>query len=279
MTPDETASWDGTAVHYGPGVAQPPANDDALDELWRTYYGAVFNPARINLRATKREMPVRHWLTLPEAQDIATLLREAPARVEAMIRRGQGQRSAAAMQARDTLRYVNTRPEGSEVRGFYFVAAANFILAETVRLQFDEAPIPPGDVATQRQALDARAAYLLEAQRLYFDTMRWSEAHWTAAAGYQIGSLYDRFFQSILAAPVPPASETLTGAELADYEQTYRESLAQYIEPLLRHSIRYWELTLQMIERTGDPARVLDEVDRPGSSQVPGGADIVGSLP
>lgn len=177
-------------------------------------------------------------------------------RVEALARRaqglfGQGDRNAAATQARDTLRYVSSRPEGSEVRGFYFVAAANFVLAETVRVNFDEAPIPPGDIATQRRALDVRAAHLLEAQRLYFDTMRWSEAHWTAAAGYQIGSLYDRFFQSILAAPVPPASETLTGAELADYEQTYRESLAQYIEPLLRHSIRYWELTLQMIERTG----------------------------
>jgi tetratricopeptide (TPR) repeat protein len=177
-------------------------------------------------------------------------------RVEALARRaqglfGQGERAAAASQARDTLRYVTTRPEGSEVRGFYFVAAANFVLAETVRLSFDEAPIPPGDIATQRRALDVRAAHLLEAQRLYFDTMRWSEPFWTAAAGYQIGSLYDRFFQSILAAPVPPASEPLEGAELADYEQTYREALTQYVEPLLRHSIRYWELTLQMIERTG----------------------------
>lgn len=95
MTPDATADWDGAALRFGPGVSQPPSDGDALDELWRTYYGAVFNPARINLRATKREMPVRHWLTLPEAQDIATLLREAPARVEAMIRRGQEQRSAS----------------------------------------------------------------------------------------------------------------------------------------------------------------------------------------
>lgn len=96
MTPDEIAAWDGAALHFGPGVSQPPADGDELDELWRTYYGAVFNPARINLAATKREMPVRHWRTLPEAQDIAALLREAPARVEAMIRRGQEQRSATA---------------------------------------------------------------------------------------------------------------------------------------------------------------------------------------
>ena len=95
MTPDETADWDGAALRFLPGVAQPPADGDALDELWRAYYGAVFNPARINLRATRREMPVRHWRTLPEAQDIAALVRDAPARVEEMLRRGQAQRSAA----------------------------------------------------------------------------------------------------------------------------------------------------------------------------------------
>ena len=125
------------------------------------------------------------------------------------------------------------------------------VLAENERIAFDESPVPPGTLQTQRAALDVRAAHLLEAQRLYFDTMRWSEPYWTSAAGYQIGSLYDRFFQSIVTAPVPPASEPLTQEERADYEQTYRDALAQYVEPLLRHSIRYWELTLQMIERTG----------------------------
>jgi hypothetical protein len=137
------------------------------------------------------------------------------------------------------------------VRGFYFVAAANFVLAETVRLNFDEAPIPPGDIATQRRALDVRAAHLLEAQRLYFDTMRWSEPFWTSRGG-----LPDRLpVRPLLpvhpGGPGAPASEPLAGVELADYEQTYREALTQYVEPLLRHSIRYWELTLQMIERTG----------------------------
>ena len=96
MTPDETAHWDGETLHFSPGVTQAPADGDMLDELWRAYYRAVFNPARINLRATKRELPVRHWRTLPEAQDIAQLLREAPSRAAEMVHRGQMQRSAAA---------------------------------------------------------------------------------------------------------------------------------------------------------------------------------------
>ncbi len=49
--------------------------DDELEEVWRTYYGAVFNPARIKLKAMRKEMPVRHWATMPETQMIDELLR------------------------------------------------------------------------------------------------------------------------------------------------------------------------------------------------------------
>ena len=86
LTPDESVTWDGTTARFGPGVpasAAPPG--DALEDLWRTYYANVFNPARVNVRAMKRELPVRHWETLPEAQLIPDLLREAPRRTEEMV--------------------------------------------------------------------------------------------------------------------------------------------------------------------------------------------------
>jgi DNA polymerase len=67
---------------------------DALDELWRTYYANIFNPARLNLRAMKRELPVRHWKTLPETQILPDLIRDAPRRVEDMVAK-QRRRSAA----------------------------------------------------------------------------------------------------------------------------------------------------------------------------------------
>jgi tetratricopeptide (TPR) repeat protein len=220
-------------------------------------------PESSDVRAARFQLALLYleledWRALVQVSD--DLLREPDLsvddRVEALARRAQGlfgagERQAALRQAEETLRYARTRPEGSEVRGVYFVAAANYILAEGERLAFDESAVPPGDLQTQRAALDARAAHLLEAQRLYFDTMRWSEPYWTSAAGYQIGSLYDRFFQSIVTAPVPPASEPLSEEEQAEYDHTYRSTLAAHVEPLLRHSIRYWELTLQMIERTG----------------------------
>jgi uracil-DNA glycosylase len=85
LTPDESVLWDGSELHYGAGVpASEAPDDDALEDLWRTYYGSIFNPARIKLKTMKREMPVRHWATLPETRVIPQLLEEAPARVEAM---------------------------------------------------------------------------------------------------------------------------------------------------------------------------------------------------
>lgn len=96
LTPDESVSWDLAALHYGPGVPASSAPEpDVLEDLWRTYYASIFNPARIKLQMMKREMPVRHWKTLPETQSIPRLLDEAPQRVTEMLQRQEGyQRSA-----------------------------------------------------------------------------------------------------------------------------------------------------------------------------------------
>ena len=40
--------------------ADAPA-EDALEDDWRAYYAAVFNPARLNPRLMRREMPKRYW--------------------------------------------------------------------------------------------------------------------------------------------------------------------------------------------------------------------------
>ena len=86
LTPHESVTWDQRQLHFGPGVPVTEAPDsDVLEDLWRTYYASIFNPARIKIARMKREMPVRHWATLPETKIIDELLREAPARVQLMI--------------------------------------------------------------------------------------------------------------------------------------------------------------------------------------------------
>jgi uracil-DNA glycosylase len=97
LTPDESVSWDQQQLHHGPGASVTEApSSDVLEQLWRTYYASIFNPARLKVSAMKREMPVRHWRTLPETTLIPELLRQANTRVNQMIDSKSGSEQTAA---------------------------------------------------------------------------------------------------------------------------------------------------------------------------------------
>jgi DNA polymerase len=85
LTPDACAHWDLSQLTYTPGVPRSaaPSGDD-LEELWNSYYASIFNPARLNLSAMKKEMPTRHWATLPETAQMVQLIRNANPREEEM---------------------------------------------------------------------------------------------------------------------------------------------------------------------------------------------------
>ena len=97
LTPHESAHWNQQQLTYGPGLpASEAPKSDALEDLWKTYYASIFNPARIKVDMMKREMPVRHWPTLPEATLIDDLIRDAPSRVNEMIENYEGFSKTAA---------------------------------------------------------------------------------------------------------------------------------------------------------------------------------------
>lgn len=86
LTPDRCAHWDTKQLSFTAGVPRSEApTDDAMEELWRTYYGNIFNPARVKTKMMQSEMPKRYWKNLPEAAIIPALLQEAPARVSHMM--------------------------------------------------------------------------------------------------------------------------------------------------------------------------------------------------
>ena len=90
LTPDVTLHWDRRAERFGPGLRREDAgSEDAVEDWWRRYYGAIFNPARVNARLMQRHMPKRFWRDLPEAATIAGLIDQAGGRTERMIRRSQ----------------------------------------------------------------------------------------------------------------------------------------------------------------------------------------------
>lgn len=222
---------------------------DAPDS--RDVKDAGFQLAELYVALERWDDGLEHTTRMLERTDL-----NSDERVELLARKAQYYLGAerfeqARSQARLTLRWARTRPDGEQVRDPYFTAAASYVLAETLRREAEQVRIPEGNVATQRPVLEQRAQLILDAQRQYFNTMRSRNAEWSAAAGYRIGNMYDAFWDAIMTAPVPPPSEPLEGELLQVYNDEYRNSLARLVKPLIRHSIRYWELTLQMVERTG----------------------------
>ena len=192
-------------------------------------------------------------------------------RMEAMARRsqallGQDDLDDAERQARSAVTYYRTRPEDERVRDEFFAAAANYVLAEALRKKASALQIPEANVDDQRMVLERRAQVMLRAQREYFNTMTLTNPHWSTAAGYQIGAMYDAFWNDIMAAPTPPPTEALPPGTEEVYADEYRQELARLVEPLIRHAIRYWELTLMMVERanvqTEWTAQIRSDLDR-----------------
>jgi uracil-DNA glycosylase len=86
LTPYECAHWDGGSLHFTPGVPRENAPDaDALDDLWRTYFRSIFNPARLKVKAMQAEMPKKYWKNLPEAEIIDELIADSSRRVQQML--------------------------------------------------------------------------------------------------------------------------------------------------------------------------------------------------
>lgn len=84
ITPQCSVSFDGE-LHFGPGGPMsdaPPV--DELEGVFREYYRAIFNPARVKLKTMKQHMPQRYWAGLTETHSLTKLVQEAPGRVREM---------------------------------------------------------------------------------------------------------------------------------------------------------------------------------------------------
>ena len=97
MTPNATAAWNPVTKQLtwksGLTMEHAPAEDE-LESLWRTYYGNIFNPARLNPETMRSEMPVRYWKNLPEVTILPELITKAKGRVTNMVTRQKQQSTA-----------------------------------------------------------------------------------------------------------------------------------------------------------------------------------------
>jgi len=86
LTPELSLHWDGSMLREGPGARRSDApSGDPLEETWRTYYGSIFNPARVKIGAMLKEMPRKYWKNMPETALVPSLIASAQARESAMV--------------------------------------------------------------------------------------------------------------------------------------------------------------------------------------------------
>lgn len=88
LTPKGSADWDGENLLSGPPADRADApGEDTQNELWRTYFASIFNPARLKVKAMQAEMPKKYWRNLPEASLIPGLIKGAEKSAREMIDR------------------------------------------------------------------------------------------------------------------------------------------------------------------------------------------------
>jgi len=88
LTPDRCAHWDGRKTVFTAGAVKSEApSGDPLEDIWRTYYANIFNPARLKIKAMQAEMPKKYWRNLPEASLIDPLIAKAGRTTQVMIDR------------------------------------------------------------------------------------------------------------------------------------------------------------------------------------------------
>ena len=90
LTPQGTLHWDGETMREGPPAQKSDApQGDPVEDLWRTYYASIFNPARLKVGAMLSEMPRKYWKNLPEAALITDLIAGAQQRESEMVAAGE----------------------------------------------------------------------------------------------------------------------------------------------------------------------------------------------
>ena len=91
LTPELSIHWDGARLSEGPAAVRGDAPEgDPVEEVWKTYYASIFNPARVKVNAMLKEMPRKYWKNMPETALVPQLLASAQARESGMIERARG---------------------------------------------------------------------------------------------------------------------------------------------------------------------------------------------
>jgi TolA-binding protein len=173
-------------------------------------------------------------------------------KIEAMARRGFAQfelhdYDTAERTFHSVLWYFTSIESEERLQTDFYLGLAKYHLGEIPHEHFRAMPLR---LPVKQMAIDMeeKARLLLVAQRQYIETIKLGNPQWASASGYQIGSLYEEFYDAFMHAPIPA---DLIGDANQEKREIYYEELRKKIRILLEKALKTHEQNLMMLERLG----------------------------
>lgn len=136
---------------------------------------------------------------------------------------------------------------------FYFVGMARFYRAAIHHRHFRDLPIRLPE-KVMAQDFTRKFAALEKAQEGYDYTVKAKHMFWVSAAGYQLGAIFEEFYDAMMYAPVP---EWLNNTQ----RQAYYEELKGQLRPVVNKAIWVFEKNLETARKLGYDSEFVEKTE------------------
>jgi tetratricopeptide (TPR) repeat protein len=175
---------------------------------------------------------------LPSVQ-VETLTRQG----FALFQLGDFDAADALLRRADEIFHAAQEARRERFTTYYFVGMARFYRAAIHHRNFREVPVRlPEKVMAEDFA--RKLALLERAQDGYNATIKAKHIFWVSAAGYQLGALFEEFYDAMMYAPIPEWLD-------ANQRQAYYEELKSQLRPLVNKAIWVFEANLETARKLG----------------------------
>jgi len=150
--------------------------------------------------------------------------------------------------------FIAAQEAGSErFTTYYFVGMTRFYLGAITHRSFREIVIRLPE-KTMAEDFARKFELLTKAQEAYNYTIKAKHMYWVSAAGYQLGSLFEEFYDALMYAPIP---EWLDDKQ----RQVYYEELKDQLRPVVNKAIWVFEKNLETARRLGYDSDFIDRTE------------------
>ncbi len=135
-------------------------------------------------------------------------------------------------------RYTKDRREAIGILGLSYAAEASFRLMEPQFRIYEGVTFRSANAVALKKTLSQKAKLLAELQQGYIKVVALGQIDWAIAALYQIGLSFQRFSESLIAAPIPKGLS-------AEDEDLYRSTLEEQALPIEEKAIAAYSKCLE----------------------------------